>query len=303
MERNEIIFEVLEATGLNWTVHKKPLFFNDEGGGTIDVPDTFATVRNDTSKVVGVVGKQYSVMQNSELVETVYDAGEKVFTQDLKIQHPWNNAETLGTFGNIAGGSLKEGSAVFVQMQLPEVHIGRSGMKRYITATNRHDGNASLGFGTANQVICCANTFAIANREIPKFRHTQSLQERVDGAVKAIKRILSNEEKELEIFHEASKIPFSNKHLEEVMGMLFGKDKIHDPNASTRLKNQVKDFAGDVETSIVEQGETLWALFNAVTRYTNHTRQVKDKDYSLLFGTDAKINNNAFKLLSDWVTA
>ena len=300
MTKNEIIFEVLQATGLNWNVTKQPTFFKGNAGLDIEVPEKFATVRSDNEAVLGTVGNQYTVLNNHEMVEMVYDAGSEVFNKDLEINHPWNNAETLGSVGNLAGGSLKAGKAVFVQLELPSTFIGNSGVNRFITITNHHDGNKALGFGTANQVICCANTFAIANKELSKIRHTVSMAERVAEATKALRRILSLESEQMNLFEAATKVQFNNTHLEQVMGLLFGADKIKDPKASTKLKNQVKDFAGDLETSIVEQNqETLWTVFNAVTRFTNHSRATKDKDYSLMFGTDASLNQKAYKWLEE----
>jgi phage/plasmid-like protein (TIGR03299 family) len=294
MNKNEIIFEVLQATGLNWSVSKQPLFFGED---KLDLPDSYATVRSDSKAPLGIVKGRYEILQNKDTVETIYKAGEEVFSKDLQIEHPWDNAETLGSHGNIAGGSLKGGKAVFVQLELPTEYIGKSDIKRFITVTNHHDGSKSLGFGTTNQVVCCANTFAIANKDLSKIRHTASMNERVDTAVTSLRSMIGFETQQMEVFNKASNIRFDNKHIEQVLGSLFGADKIHSVDASSRLKNQVKEFSNDMNTSIDEQGETLWALFNAVTRYTNHTRNTKDKDYSLMFGTDAQINQKAFNLL------
>ena len=60
-------------------------------------------------------------------------------------------------------------------------------------------------------------------------------------------------------------------------------------------------LANDIGKSIDEQGETLWALFNAVTRYTNHTTNSKDKDFSLMFGNDAEINQRAYEKMVSWL--
>lgn len=297
MEKQEIIFEVLQATGLNWTVEKQPIYL--QNGNAIN--DAYATVRKDNNACLGVVGNKYSVLQNHEAIESIYEAGKEVFNKDTGLEHPWNNASTLGNFGNIGGGSLKEGKAVFIQLELPEMYIGKSDVKRFITVTNKHDGTGSLGFGTTNQVVCCSNTFAIANKALGKIRHTASMQQRIDDAVKALRVALDFENRQVEVFNKAANIQFNNNHVRSVMETLFGKANLDNPNASTRLKNQVKEFALDVDTSVVEQGETIWSLFNAVTRYTNHSRSTKDKDFSLLFGTDAKINQKVYNLMEEWV--
>jgi hypothetical protein len=128
------------------------------------------------------------------------------------------------------------------------------------------------------------------------------MEERIEEASKSLKRMLGFETRQMEVFEKASTIRFQNKDLKRFMASLFGgEDKITNPKTSQRLKNQVKEFAMDVDTSIDEQGQTLWALFNAVTRYTNHTRKTKEKDYSLMFGTDAKLNRSAYQILVDSV--
>jgi phage/plasmid-like protein (TIGR03299 family) len=297
MEKQEIIFEVLQATGLNWTARKEQL--TTESG--LILPDTYGVTRSDNGGYLGVVGSRYEFLQNAELVEVAYEAGKEVFDHESEVKHPWNNAATLGSFGNMGGGSLRDGSTVFVQLELPEAHIGRSGIKRFITLTNTHDGTMSLGFGTANQVICCKNTFAIANREVSKFRHTATLRQRVDEAVVALRSVLDFEQKQMEVFDIASTKRFDRQHIEQIVRSVFGKVDMKNPDVSTRTKNQMSKLASDITTSINEQGETLWALFNGVTRYTNHSSASRDKDYSLMFGSDAQVNQKAFETMLSWI--
>jgi len=299
MEKNEIIFEVLQATGLNWTARKEQV--STQSG--LILPDVYAVIRSDNQGYIGNVGERYQFLQNHELVEIAYESGKEVFDASHSIKHPWNNSETLGSYGNIGGGSLKGGSRVFVQLELPELYIGKSGINRFITLTNSHDGSLSLGFGTSNQVICCANTFAIANRDVSKFRHTASMQERIDEAVQSLRKVLEFETKQMEVFHTASTRRFERKHIEEIVKAVFGKVNLDGNDVSGRTKNNLSQFAADINTSVQEQGETLWALFNGVTRYTNHSTRSKDKDYSLMFGADADANQKAFETLLRWVNA
>jgi hypothetical protein len=298
--REEIIFEVLQATGLNWSVQKHNLI--TEGG--IIVPDNYASVRSDNNAFLGIVGERYEHLQNSDMVSIAYDSGREVFNSDLNLKHPWNNSETLGSFGNMGGGSLRGGSRVFVQMELPTIKIGKSGVNRYITLTNSHDGSMALGFGTSNQVICCQNTFNIANKDVSKIRHTASMQQRIDEAVQSLRRVLEFEDKQMEVFETASTRQFDRKHIADIVQSVFGKSvETGKDEASTRLKNQMGAFANDINKSIDEQGETLWALFNAVTRYTNHTTKNKDKDYALMFGNEAQINQKAYETMLGWLKA
>lgn len=297
LSREEIIFEVLEATGLNWSVKKKPL----ETSGII-IPDKVGAIRSDNNTYLGIVGDGYTHLQNAEMVSLIYDSGKEVFNSNLELKHPWNNSETLGSFGNMGGGSLKGGSRVFVQLELPSLYIGKSNVNRFITGTNGHDGTLALGFGTSNQVICCKNTFAIANKDLAKIKHTASMQQKIDEAIKSLRRVLEFEDRQMEVFEIASNRAFDKKHIQDIVLSVFGKsvdsktDEIH-----TRTKNQMADFAADIDTSIQEQGETLWALFNGVTRYTNHTSKAKDKDFGLMFGNEAQINQKAYETMVSWL--
>lgn len=298
LSREEIIFEVLCATGLNWSVRKEKLV--TESG--IIIPDKVGAVRSDNGSYIGIVGDGYQTLQNAEMVSLIYDSAKEVFDPNSEFKHPWNNSETLGTYGNMGGGSLKGGNRVFVQLELPTKYIGKSNVNRFITGTNGHDGTHGFGFGTSNQVICCANTFAIANRDLAKIKHTASMQQKIDEAVKSLRKVLEFEERQMEVFSIASNRTFNKSHIEDIVKAVFGKsvDSKAD-EVSTRMKNQMADFANDMNKSIDEQGETLWALFNSVTRYTNHTSKAKDKDFGLLFGTEAQTNQRAYEQLVHWL--
>jgi phage/plasmid-like protein (TIGR03299 family) len=299
MSREEIIFEVLQATGLNWSVRREKIVGETSG---LVVPDKVRVFRSDNGGYLGCVGDGYTTLQNADMVSLVYDSAKEVFDPNSEFRHPWNNSETLGTFGNMGGGSLKNGNRVFVQLQLPELHIGKSGIKRFITGTNGHDGTHGFGFGTSNQVICCANTFAIANRDLTKIKHTASMQQKIDEAIKSLRKVLEFEERQMEVFEIASNRTFNKSHIEDMVKAVFGKSMDSKTDeVSTRMKNQMSDFASDMNKSIDEQGETLWALFNSVTRYTNHTSKAKDKDFGLMFGTEAQTNQKAYEQMVKWL--
>jgi hypothetical protein len=299
MSREEIIFEVLCATGLNWSVIKEPLI--TQSGGLV-VPDKVGAIRSDNGAYLGSVGTDHQHWQNADMVSLIYDSAKEVFNQSLELKHPWNNSDTLGTFGNMGGGSLKGGKRVFIQLELPSMYIGKSDIMRFITGLQAHDGTLSIGLGTSNKVICCANTFAIANRDLAKIKHTSSMQQKIDEMMKSLRKVLEFENNQMEVFNIASNKTFDKKHIQDIVLSVFGvKVDTKTEDISTRMKNQMSDFSADISQSIDEQGETLWALFNGVTRYTNHTTKAKDKDYGLLFGTEAQTNQRAYETMLSWL--
>jgi len=298
MNKNEIVFETLEATGLNWTASKQELY---TAKGTI-IPDKYAVERSDNDAILGVVGNRYEFLQNKDAAHMLIESANGNFNPNANFHHPWDNASTLGSYGNVGGGSIGSGAGVFLQLELPSKYIGKSDVNRYITITNKHDGSGSVGFGSTNQVVCCENTFAMANKFLSKFRHSASLQQRLDEAMRLFQQAMNYENNQLEVFENAANVRFEKNHIQDIVMSVFKVDANKNRSeVSTRTQNNMKQFSNDIEQSINEQGETLWALFNAVTRYTNHSTTRKDKVESLLFGTDAAISARAYNTMCGWL--
>jgi phage/plasmid-like protein (TIGR03299 family) len=67
------VAEAVELAGLGWSVEKKPIALH-HGGTPPDwarplsdaIPGYFATVREDTREVLGIVGERYRIVQNPE---------------------------------------------------------------------------------------------------------------------------------------------------------------------------------------------------------------------------------------------
>ena len=104
--------EALRFAGLDYTVAKRPLFTydneNQKADGDLEikiaevaVPNYFATIRTDTEQVLGVVGKDYEVVQNTDAL-SFFDS----IVGGDGIQY-----ETAGALGN--------GERIFITAKLP----------------------------------------------------------------------------------------------------------------------------------------------------------------------------------------
>ena len=169
--------DLLEETGLNWTVKKEPLISVVDGKET----DSFGLFRSDDHSHLATVGNRYTPYQNYELAEALLEATSQI---DMKITR---------------GGQLMGGKKVYLQAELPEVYIGKSGMNRWITGVNSH-GFKSGAFGSTGTVIICDNTWMMAYGDLSKFRHTESIVQRVLEFVEGMKKALSLDEQLIENF-------------------------------------------------------------------------------------------------------
>lgn len=277
-EKFNKVFDLLDQNGLNWRAEKKPLSAWSDGENPIElVTDSFGTFRSDNNEHLGTVKARYEVFQNSELAETLVDACDGM---NLEVKK---------------GGTLQGGSKVYMQIVLPEAEVGNSGIKRYLTALNSHDGSSSIGFGTTNQVVFCSNTFHSAMRDVQGIRHTASYSDRVKDAVQSIRQAISGESLLMDNFSRMSDIKIADdKYVIDLVQKILKVDPSE--KSSTRKVNQVQQMAQDIRTDTQQHGSNLWGLFNGITRYTNHSQVGKDKSLeNVMVGQGAKINDIAFK--------
>jgi phage/plasmid-like protein (TIGR03299 family) len=279
---NEKVFELLQSTGTNWTVSKEPLITT----GGIET-ESFGLIRSDNSKWLGTVGKQYVAFQNFELAETLVKASEDV---GILMQKG-------GTFGG--------GKKVYYQAELPQQVIGASSVKRYITGTNSHDGTQSIGFGSSNTNIVCQNTYHMAYKEINRFRHTTTASDRITAAIGDLRMAIGLDEKLMENFKRMADTPISQGIFGNLMKRVFDVDlDIKESELKTQKKNKLISLNEAIEQDVAIHGGNLWALFNGITRYTNHYVKHKteeDKTSYLMNGAGYETNLATFEEIMAWI--
>jgi hypothetical protein len=205
------------------------------------------------------------------------------------------------------GGTLNSGSKVYLQASLPDDIVGNSGIKRWLTTTNSHDGTSSITLGYSNMVIACSNSFHAASKGSNRYRHTINAESNIQHNVKQIKMTLANEMRLIETFKAMQSTDIKDEAIDKTVRALFsiGLDTIQD-DISTRKRNQVETFSNNLVTEINTHGKTMWSLFNAVTRYTNHEASPIDDDAKnnyLMNGGGFKLNNIGYNEIMKFVDA
>jgi phage/plasmid-like protein (TIGR03299 family) len=282
--QQEKTFEILEATKTNWSVNKLPL---QSTCGLIT--DSFGTFRSSDGKYFGSVKGRYEVMQNSTMVEMLVDATDQL---GLNI---------------VNGGDLRGGKNVFYQIELESRFIGQSDVKRYITSLNSHDGSCSIGLGSSNMVVACSNTFTRTMRDLERVRHTSSAKERIEELVKSLRKAIIGDEIMMEGMSKMADILLKDEIVERLVKKMFSISM--DTSLSTLKdleKEKIVSFSECLDKEIKLEGATVWGLFNAVTRYTNHVLapdgKAKREQY-LMLGAGSKLSNLAFDELMRVVEA
>ena len=283
-EQSNRIQDVLNQTGLNWTVRQETL--NTESG--IVVPEQMAIVREDTNTVLAVHGDGYFPYQNHQLIELL----DKVSNQiGLPIHR---------------GGMFGDGAKVFIQLKSNDLKLGTDRVEGFITGVNSFDGSTSLAFGPSNITISCQNSFYAAFRNMDtKVRHTKNMIMRVDEICRGLEGVIREEAEMFEDIKKMSETRFSKETEEWVSKLLFNISKevnLNDADAlSTVTQNRLSRFYIDLNGELKEKGDNLWGLFSGVTKYTTHSLTKGDNSENKMFGTYGQRERHIFKELVEMV--
>jgi phage/plasmid-like protein (TIGR03299 family) len=302
--------EALKFAGLDYTVAKRKLFTFDNENETanedieikipeIEVPDFFATVRTDNESVLGVVGKDYEVVQNMDAF-SFFDA----IVGGDGIQY-----ETAGALG--------KGERIFITAKLPGyIRVGNDDLiEQYLFLTTSHDGGGSITAAFTPVRIVCNNTLNAAlhnHSNAFKIRHTANAKERLEEAHKLM-GITSRLSNELEgIFNQWAKVHITDPEVKKLIQMALVPNKEvlqniqagNDDELSTCFKNMTEAAFEYAMTNESQQLATtkgsLFGAYNGVTGYFQNVRNYKNEEAKLksllLGGTGQMRAQKAFNL-------
>lgn len=275
---------ILESAQLNWSVTSEKLVTAVSNIET----DSIAIVRDDTKDILGVHGKGYHPLQNSEMMEILERISGKM---DLPLHKG-------GYFGN--------GQKVFVQLKTEDQRIGTDLVKGYLTCVNSYDGSTSLAFGHSNLTISCQNTFFANYREMAnKVRHTQKMHERIDIICMQIEDVLQAEKSIFNKIKRMSEVDIAPEVRDMVLARMLDlnkEERLADLSTlSTRKKNILSDLEVNISGEVQDKGGNLWGLFSGITKYTTH--QLKgDSNENKLFGVYGRREREVFTELGELVS-
>jgi phage/plasmid-like protein (TIGR03299 family) len=290
IQQGATIDEALLNSGLNWQVKKLPLFL----GNGQQAHDGYAIVRETDASILGVVGKGYTPLQNTEAFD---------FFRPLVEE----NLITLET-----GGSLREGKRVWILARLKgedsEIVQGDA-VRKFLLLSNSHDGTMAVRVGFTPVRVVCANTLAIAHgsnqSQLIRVRHSSSVKQNLADLREIINVANASFEASVEQMKRLATKKISQEDLRKYVKICLG-FSLPDSELSTRALNQINEVEGLAYfgrgNSIDGVRGTVWAAYNGVTQYLSHQagRSADSRYNSLWFGQGAQTGqlalNEALKI-------
>ena len=304
--------EAIKHAGLDYEVVKSPLFTKGSGfietaqgielGSTeLEVPNYFANIRTDNNAVLGVVGKDYHIVQNREafnFFDAIVGGGDGILYE--------------------TAGALGKGERIFITAKLPDyIRVGNGDdvTEKYIFPTTSHDGSGSITVAFTPIRIVCQNTLNASLRNMTnviRIKHTSGAKQRIENAHKimGLANTLSNQLES--IFNEWTKVKVTDREVRKLIQLALCPNKETldllkkgaEDEVSTVFKNVVDDAFGyammsDTQLMDTTKG-TLFGAYNAVTGYYQNVKKYNNEEAKLqnivLGGTAQRKSQKAFEL-------
>ena len=273
--------QAIAYAGLDYEVEKVPLLANtaecrtalptdDEQGSTLNhypqalVKNYFATVRKDNLSVLGVVGRNYYVVQNSKafgFFDSIVGKGAAIY-------------ETAGALG--------KGEVMFISAKLPESIVVKANgredvVDKYLLLTNSHDGSSAIRILFTPVRVVCNNTLNIAlhrgQGQGISLRHTLNVHDELSRAGRLLGIVQKEYDVAQESYQHLASIKINDKQLRHYIDKVFP-HLYEQEEVSTRLVNiRKKVFEYTMEGAGQQdiQGTAWWA-YNGVTGYFQNVR-------------------------------
>lgn len=287
--------EAIKEAGLDWDVVLEPVYITDDVVRFEEVPDYFATVRTRDHKPLGVVGKRYTPVQNSQAF-SFFDP----FVQD-------------GSAAYHTAGSLKGGKLVWVLVKLREEAEVAPGdkLESYLLFSNSHDGSRCVDVQFTDVRVVCWNTLSKATYRAEdgkeqrlRVPHTKSVHdtlEAIQGIVDARHRAFTAS---LDEYRRLACTDINRDDLERFVRLVI---RDADPENAQAVEEKVRGedqiidlFQHGPSNNLRAIRGSWWAALNSVTEYIDH-RRGKDQGnrvHSALVGAGAETKRRALELAS-----
>lgn len=298
--------EATNRAGMNWTVSKRPIHVMSNMDDNLYTTNKFfATTRDDTNTILGVVGPDYQVVQNYELAYLC----ERLQGSDVKIE---------------TAGSLDGGRRVFIQMRGNAFDVGpkRDTNIPMTLFTNGHDGQWPLSSLPTSIRVICQNTLNMAlsqgkrNNMIISLKHVGNMQDRLESMIDAIEnwkdRTNQFQDRAEILARKEVNTEFVQNFWTQIYSDMFGEihenpmnDAQNEDNKSA--KSTMTKWANTFDSEVKLSGANLWTAMNAVTYWLDHqqiyrgTKKNENRFVDTLFGDGAREKVNVMNAALEYV--
>lgn len=281
--------QAIQKAGLNYQVESHPVFTQLPSEEMIPVPKHVATMRMDTNTPLGIVGKRYSILQNSEAFSF------------------FDSIADGRSFRYVNAGQVRGGARVWLLVQAADIFevLPTDTLRKHILFTNSHDGGNAVEatFLTIRGVCSNVLTGAINGRRSSQtisLRHTGDIASKVYEAGRVMSQATAYFDTLQAALQGFAQLRLDDRKMRKYIRNVFNAAE-DDNEVSTRKANQMDKVQGLLDNGMGSDIRgvrgTLWGAYNAVTEFADHFMAARREDQteSILFGGARKLKQVAFQ--------
>jgi len=256
--------DALALTGGDFEVEKHPVYVISPNHARREIPDYMATVNMQNHQTLGVVGKDYGIVQNMDAFESLRILADR---GDVQIR----NVELLN------GGSRVRITALLGTTEFISHTGAPNTLGHFAIFEATHDGTACTTVCVYTLRIECFN--GMTSRQVVKshkLRHTSNVADRVAYMTQEILRtLLGDVEAEKAFFLSLVNKPMGYQGFTDFSAELLGGVPESDASKArkTRFNNQVDELEAYFLGGNQGAGMTAWGAYNSVTRWVEAKRE------------------------------
>ena len=285
--------EALALGGLTgWNVRKAPSYATDPVTGVeVAMPHRYGVLFDHPTagpSYLGNVGESYTIIQNEDSLALL-----QLFADEA--------GATFETAGWARGGTR-----VFVTMKLPGAWRigGVDVVDNYITSLGSHDGSAKHVFMVTPMRFACMNMLnvtlngrrGVGNNGVIRVRHTRGAKDALHRTAQQIlKGSFGYMDEFTKLAERMAATTLTQRRFEEIVEGAFGAGDDAPKATVTRCDAKVQEITRLFADAATQDGirETVWAGFNAITEWAEHTCPTR--------GEDAEARRAEKSLLDPWL--
>lgn len=252
----------------------------------------FGLYNGKTNKALNTCKAGYQVSQNHEIVELVL-RGVESFGDTLRI---------------VKAGALHGGRKVFFQLGIKGVNkVNDEKIERYVTVIDSNDGSTGLTVGIGDMVMSCSNQFfKFYKKGEAKFRHTATLDKKLETIPSLIELALSESMKQMVIYKKFMSTHLTKNLADALVKEVLGHDRVftsleEQAMKTTKALNHMDSLYASIDDQIKGKGNNLFGLFSGVTHWTTHVKSKPKRnngfEETLMTGSAYTANITAYNFL------
>ena len=290
--------EAFETADALFTVEKRELFFPNHDPAAIlgenEQPmwfgsNAFGVVRTDTQALLGIVSKQYEIVQNESLLR---------MAEFIREEADMDAVVVLADGAKVCFTATLRGAEAQI--------VENDWVKRRIVGYLGHDGKTGCGAKFTNIRVVCQNTLTAALADTGKhssITHKNGANDDFESLIQSIDTARQDFVTECDLMREFSQFSITSSQFNDFV------DEVYNIQEGDVFRKRDKITAAMNRGYGVEYNPgTLWTAFNAITQVETSTRgQTKaaaTRQFARgTFGAGAQISKRAFAVARDLVTA